>query len=139
MAHNVPVLIGCARRTDHTVAGARLSEDLLARRAPSNDLARVALDALLDAGVASSDVASVCAVRMHLQARAGERLRGGPYRSLAASVAGRAGFDSSRLFVDTTSGGNSPQLLLHEMWNRIRAGTATGVCVIVGGTGRHTP
>jgi len=142
-ASRIPVIVGVSRRTELFAKKAikqpeLLSRELLVDRQPSKDLARAAVEALGDAGLTPDHIGTLAAVRM-------APLLGPPrkqahinvdemYNNLAGSVGHQLGLRETKILINTADGGNTPQLLVNELAERIARGEDLGgVAVVVGG------
>ena len=123
---NTPILIGAALTVQK-------EKDLAKVKTPLGLLSDAAKNALADAGADVSAIDTVAGIRFVTDSPEGRFFPYGKYKNIALSVANDIGATPSQALMAAT-GGNSPQMLINTLAERI-AGGDVGTALLVGGEG----
>ena len=124
---NTPILIGAGLTVQK-------EKDLSKVKSPLALLAEAAETALADAGgAARANIDAVAGIRFVTDSPEGRMLPFGKYKNIGLSVANRLGLKPTQALMAAT-GGNSPQMMINELADRISRGDV-GAALLVGGEG----
>ena len=123
---NTPILVG----TGLTV---QKEKDVTKAKSPLALLSEAAERALADAGAAADAIDTMAGIRFVTDSPEGRNLPFGKYKNIGLSVANQLGIKPSQALMAAT-GGNSPQMMINELAERISNGDV-GAALLVGGEG----
>ena len=123
---NTPILVG----TGLTV---QKEKDVTKAKSPLALLTEAAERALADAGAGREAIDTMAGIRFVTDSPEGRNLPFGKYKNIGLSVANQLGIKPSRALMAAT-GGNSPQMMINELAERISQGEV-GAALLVGGEG----
>ena len=121
-----PILIG----TGLTV---QKEKDAKKAKSPMALLAEAATRAIIDAELDKAHIDTVAGIRFVTDSPEGRNLPLGKYNNIALSVARHLGIEPGQSLIAAT-GGNSPQMMINELAERIANGDV-GTAMLVGGEG----
>lgn len=123
---NTPVLIGAGLVVQK-------EKDIEKVKSPLALLSDAAEKALADAGVDKAAADTMAGIRFVTDSPEGRMLPYGKYKNIALSVGRQLGIDPSQALMAAT-GGNSPQMMINTLAERIADGEV-GTALLVGGEG----
>ena len=123
---NTPILVGAGLTVQK-------EKDIEKVKTPLGLLSEAAERALADAGASIDAVDTMAGIRFVTDSPEGRMLPFGKYKNIALSVANKLGIKPSQALMAAT-GGNSPQMMINELAERIANGDV-GTAVLVGGEG----
>ena len=123
---NTPILIGAALTVQK-------EKDLEKVKSPLALLSEAAEKALADAGADKQSIDTMAGIRFVTDSPEGRMLPYGKYKNIALSVANQLGISPSQALMAAT-GGNSPQMMINTLAERIANGDV-GTAMLVGGEG----
>jgi len=123
---NTPILIGAGLTVQK-------EKDLQKVKSPLGLLCEAAERALADAGASADAIDTMAGIRFVTDSPEGRFFPFGKYKNIGLSVANQLGIKPTQALMAAT-GGNSPQMLINELAERIARGDV-GAALLVGGEG----
>ncbi len=123
---NTPILIGAGLTVQK-------EKDVVKAKSPLALLSEAAERALADAGASVDAIDTMAGIRFVTDSPEGRNLPFGKYKNIGLSVANQLGIKPSQALMAAT-GGNSPQMMINELAERISKGDV-GAALLVGGEG----
>ena len=123
---NTPILVGSGLTVQK-------EKDASKAKSPLVLLAEAAKNAISDAALNKVQIDTVAGIRFVTDSPEGRNLPFGKYNNIGLSVARHLGIEPTQALIAAT-GGNSPQMMINELAERIANGDI-GTALLVGGEG----